>query len=238
LAEAFTERTRLVIFNNPHNPSARVFGADELTLLSDAAVAHDALVLSDEVWEHVVFDGRGHVPLAALPGMSERTVKVGSAGKIFSLTGWKVGWIMAPEALSVPISKAHQFMTYATAPSLQAAVAYGLGKHDSYFDGMRASFQKARDEMVTALDCAGYVSLPVEGTYFLSIDLSASAVDADDALFCERAVRECGVAAVPVSPFYDEEPVRNVVRLCFAKRPETIAAGVAGLKQAKALFSR
>ncbi|HEX8448699.1 MAG TPA: aminotransferase class I/II-fold pyridoxal phosphate-dependent enzyme, partial [Allosphingosinicella sp.] len=128
LAEAFTSRTKLVVFNNPHNPSSRVFAADELALLAAACVRNDCVALTDEVWEHVAFDGRRHIPLSSLPGMAERTVKVGSAGKIFSLTGWKVGWVIAPPALAGPISKAHQFLTFATAPNLQSAVAYGLGK--------------------------------------------------------------------------------------------------------------
>src|SRR4051812_22516792 len=128
LEEAFTERTRIVVFNNPHNPSSRVFSEGELRLLADACIAHDAIALSDEVWEHVVFDGRRHLPLAALPGMRERTVKVGSAGKIFSLTGWKVGWAVAPPSLSEPIAKAHQFLTFSTAPNLQVAAAFGLDK--------------------------------------------------------------------------------------------------------------
>jgi N-succinyldiaminopimelate aminotransferase len=238
LAEAITDRTRLVIFNNPHNPTARLFGEEELRLLAEACVRHDAVVLSDEVWEHVVFDGREHLPLAALPGMRERTVKVGSAGKIFSLTGWKVGWIVAPEALSGPVSKAHQFVTFATPPNLQAAVAYGLGKEMSYFEGMRANFARARDEMAAGLEAGGLRVLSVEGTYFVSIDLAASGIQADDMTFCERAVREAGVAAIPLSPFYEEDPVRSVVRLCFAKQPETIAAGLEALARAKTLFSR
>ena len=128
LAAAFTPKTKLVVFNNPHNPAGRVFTQGELALLADACVRHGAIALSDEVWEHVVFDGPRHLPLASLPGMAERTVKVGSAGKIFSVTGWKVGWTVAPPHLAGPISKAHQFITFATPPSLQAAVAYGLGK--------------------------------------------------------------------------------------------------------------
>jgi aspartate/methionine/tyrosine aminotransferase len=236
LEEAFSERTRLVIFNNPHNPTARVFEAEELALVADACISHDALALSDEVWEHVVFDGRAHVPLASVPGMRERTVKVGSAGKIFSLTGWKVGWIVAPEELAVPISKAHQYLTFATATNLQAAVAYGLGKEDSYFSGMRQGFQAARDAMAAGLAEAGYVALPAEGSYFISIDLAASGIGADDMAFCERAVREAGVAAIPISPFFEDEPVRSVVRLCFAKQPETIRLGLEALRKAKALF--
>ena len=238
LEEAFSERTRLVIFNNPHNPTARMFDRRELGLLADFCSRFDAVVLTDEVWEHLVFDGREHIAFSMLPGMAERTVKVGSAGKIFSLTGWKVGWIIAPEVLALPISKAHQYMTFATPPNLQSAVAYGLGKEDSYFEEMRAAFARARDEMVAQLEAAGFATLPAEGTYFLSVDLAASGIAVDDIAFCERAVREAGVAAIPVSAFYDEAPVTNVIRLCFAKQPETIRTGVENLRRAKALFGR
>ena len=237
LAAAITDRTRLVIFNNPHNPTARLFDAQELGILAEACVRHDLIALTDEVWEHVVFDGKAHVPLASLPGMRERTVKVGSAGKIFSLTGWKVGWILAPEELAIPISKAHQFIAFATPPNLQAAVAYGLGKQDDYFVGMRASFAEARDGLAEALREAGFSPLAAEGTYFLSIDLAQSGIAADDMTFCERAVREAGVAAIPVSAFYDADPAANVVRLCFAKQPETLREGVRRLQNAKALFA-
>lgn len=238
LEEAFSDRTRLVIFNNPHNPTARVFSREELALVADACIRHDAIALSDEVWEHVVFDDCRHVPLASLPGMRERTVKVGSAGKIFSLTGWKIGWIVAPENLVVPISKAHQFFMFASPPALQAAVAHGLAKEDSYYTGMRRGFADARDVIVAGLDQAGYVTLPAQGTYFLSLDLTASGVDSGDIAFCERAVREAGVAAIPFSPFYEEDPVGSVVRLCFAKQPETLRSGIERLREAKTLFAR
>lgn len=238
LDAAFSERTRLVVFNNPHNPTARMFDADELRILANACIRYDAIALSDEVWEHVVFDGAAHIPLASLPGMAERTVKVGSAGKIFSLTGWKVGWIVAPEALAVPISKAHQFVAFATPPNLQAAVAYGLGKEDAYFAGMRANFAQARDTMVKGLAGAGYVTLPAQGTYFLSVDLAASGIDVADTAFCERAVRKANVAAIPISAFYEAEPAHNVIRLCFAKQPETVAAGIDKMRAARTLFRR
>ncbi|PSJ42980.1 aminotransferase [Allosphingosinicella deserti] len=238
LARAFGPRTRLVIFNNPHNPSARLFDAGELALLADACVRHDAIALTDEVWEHVVFDGRVFVPLARLPGMAERTVKVGSAGKIFSLTGWKVGWIVAPPELAVPISKAHQFVAYATPPNLQTAVGYGLGKDSAYFGTMRRSFAASRDDLTARLSDGGYHLLPAEGTYFLCVDLPASGITLDDAAFCDRIVREFGVAAIPLSPFYAEDPVTSIVRLCFAKKPETIAAGADALIAARAEMAR
>jgi aspartate/methionine/tyrosine aminotransferase len=237
LAEAFTPKTRFVVFNNPHNPTARAFDEEELRLLARACVASNAVAISDEVWEHVMFDGRRHVPLIAMPGMAERTVKIGSAGKIFSLTGWKVGWAVASPDLAAQVARAHQFVTFTTPPNLQTAAAYGLGKDDAYFAAMRAMFQDARDRLHAAVEGEGYKVLPAEGTYFLNVDLTASGIDTDDMTFCTRAVEECGVAAIPLSAFYAEAPVTNVVRLCFAKKPETIAKGVAGLAKARALFA-
>jgi aspartate/methionine/tyrosine aminotransferase len=237
LEAAFSPATRLVIFNNPQNPTARLFDDAELAAVAEACVRHDAIALTDEVWEHLVFDGGVHRPLAQLPGMGGRTVKVGSAGKIFSLTGWKVGWIAAPAALALPISKSHQYVTFATPPNLQSAVAYGLGKSLDYFDGMRAGFGRARNEMVDQLRAEGFVTLPAQGTYFICVDLAASGIATDDVTFCERAVREAGVAAIPASAFYDTEAATNVIRLCFAKRPETIAEGVGRLARARALMT-
>jgi aspartate/methionine/tyrosine aminotransferase len=237
LAEAFTPNTRFVVFNNPHNPTARAFDEAELELLARFCVASNAVAISDEVWEHVMFDRRAHAPLSALPGMAERVVKIGSAGKIFSLTGWKVGWAVAAPDLAAQVARAHQFVTFTTPPNLQAAAAYGLGKDDSYFAAMRSMFQEARDRLHAAVEGEGYKVLPAEGTYFLNVDLTASGIGVDDMTFCERAVAECGVAAIPLSAFYAEAPVTNVVRLCFAKKPATIAAGVAGLAKARALFA-
>ncbi|WP_395612883.1 aminotransferase [Allosphingosinicella sp.] len=236
LAAAFSPNTRLVIFNNPHNPTARAFDAEELALLARFCVDHDAIAVSDEVWEHLLFDGRTHLPLSALPGMAERTVKIGSAGKIFSLTGWKVGWAVASPELAAQVARAHQFVTFTTPPNLQAAAAYGLGKEDAYFTEMRTMFQAARDRLRAAVEAEGYMVLPAEGTYFLNVDLAASGIAVDDMTFCTRAVAECGVAAIPVSAFYAEAPVTNVVRLCFAKQPETIEKGVAGLAKARRLL--
>ena len=236
LAGAVGPRTRLILFNNPHNPTARVFERDEVALVAELCTAHGLVAVSDEVWEHVVFDGRAHLPLAGFPGMAERTVKIGSAGKIFSLTGWKVGWIVAPPELARPIRNAHQYIAYATPPNLQAAAAYGLGKEEGYFTEMRARFAAARQALVAGLGEAGYRPLAAEGTYFVCIDLAASGIAADDLTFCERAVREAGIAAIPVSAFYAEEPVRNVVRLCFAKQPATLEAGLERLARARNLF--
>ncbi|SNS38135.1 Aspartate/methionine/tyrosine aminotransferase [Sphingomonas laterariae] len=236
LDQAFTPRTRLVIINNPVNPSASLFDAESLALLAERVIAHDAIVISDEVWEHLVFDGRQHIPLMRLPGMRDRTVKIGSAGKIFSLTGWKVGWMCAAPPLTRVIAKAHQFLTFTTPPNLQAAAAFGLAMADDYFTAMRDHYARSRDRLARGLLDAGYAVLPSAGTYFLSIDLPASGISADDVTFAELAVREAGVATIPVSAFYAEDAVRGVVRLCFAKQDETIDAGIARMKIARGLF--
>jgi N-succinyldiaminopimelate aminotransferase len=222
LAEAFSPRTRVVLFNNPLNPSASVFSQGDLALLASHCVRHGAVAVCDEVWEHVVFDGRRHAPLIAFPGMRERTVKIGSAGKIFSLTGWKVGFVLACPALMTALARAHQFLTFTTPPNLQAAVAYGLDKEDAYFDGMRAALQRSRDRFAGGLADAGFAVLPSAGTYFLNVDLRASGIAAEDDAFCRGLVARHGVAAIPVSAFYAEEAVTSVVRFCFAKRDATL----------------
>ncbi len=236
LERVTNSKTKLVIFNNPQNPAARVYSREELEVLADWCVRHDVIAVCDEVWEHVVFDGLSHTPLIALPGMAERCVKIGSAGKIFSLTGWKVGFVCAaPELLEV-IAKTHQFLTFTTPPNLQIAVAYGLGKEAAYFEEMRAGYARSRDRLAGGLAQEGFVVIPSEGTYFLNVDIAASGVNIDDEAFCRRAVVEAGVAAIPVSAFYGSNPVRNVVRLCFAKRDETIDAGIERLSRARRMF--
>lgn len=236
LAAAFTPRTRVAILNNPLNPTATMFSNEELGLLAAHVVHSDAVLISDEVWEHLVFDGARHVPVMAQPGMRERTVKIGSGGKIFSLTGWKVGWMCAAPELTRVLAKAHQFLTFTTPPNLQAGVAYGLGKDDAYFTCMRADFARSRDRLAAGLEASGWRVLPSAGTYFLSVDLPASGVATDDVTFCERAVREAGIAAIPISAFYHADPVTSVVRLCFAKRDETVDGGIERMAKARELF--
>jgi N-succinyldiaminopimelate aminotransferase len=226
LSAVASARTKLVIVNSPLNPTATMASDAELALLADFCVAHDAIAICDEVWEHVVFDDRTHRSLIGLPGMRERTVKIGSAGKIFSLTGWKVGWMCAAPRIAAVLAKAHQFLTFTTPPNLQAAAAYGLGKDVAYFEGMRAAFQRSRDRLAAGLTGLGYAVLPSAATYFLSIDLSRSGVDMGDVAFCEWLVEEAGVASIPVSAFYVEAPVTNVVRLCFAKADATLDAAL------------
>jgi aspartate/methionine/tyrosine aminotransferase len=237
LEQAFSPKTKLVLFNNPLNPSAVVFPEEDLRRLAEACVRHDAIAVCDEVWEQVVFDGRRHLPLMALPGMRERTVKIGSAGKIFSLTGWKVGWACAFPPIAQAIAKAHSFLTFTTSPNLQRAVAYGLGKDDSYFAPMRGGFARSRDRLEAGLKAEGFAVLPSQGTYFLLLDLKASGIDMDDQAFAARAVREAGVATIPVSSFYAENPVSNVVRLCFSKKDSTVDAGIERLAKARRLFA-
>jgi N-succinyldiaminopimelate aminotransferase len=229
LAQAFTAKTRVVLFNNPLNPAGTVYGRQDLELLARFCVKHDAIALCDEVWEHVVFDGLSHVPLISMPGMRERTVKIGSAGKIFSLTGWKVGFVCAaPDILRV-LAKAHQFLTFTTPPNLQTAVAYGLGKDDSYFVGMRRDLQRSRDRFATGLTERGFSVLPSAGTYFINVDL-APLGEYDDVAFCERLVREHGVAAIPVSAFYAQDAIKSIVRFCFAKKDAVLDGALARLE--------
>jgi aspartate/methionine/tyrosine aminotransferase len=225
LARAFSAKTKAVLFNNPLNPAATVFADEDLSLLAEFCARFGAVAICDEVWEHVVFDGRRHRPLMALPGMRERTVKIGSAGKIFNLTGWKVGFVCAHPALMRVLAKAHQFLTFTTPPNLQAAVAYGLSKDDSYFEGLRAGLQRSRDRFTAGLQNLGFAVIPSHGTYFVNIDILPLG-ETDDAAFCQRLVLDHGVAAIPVSAFYADGAVRNVVRFCFAKRDATLDAAL------------
>ncbi|HMI41433.1 MAG TPA: aminotransferase [Sphingomicrobium sp.] len=228
-------KTRAIVFNNPHNPTGRLFDAKELEAVASAARDHDLIVISDEVWEHILLDGQDFVPVAAIPGMAERTIKIGSAGKIFSLTGWKVGWMAAPPEMASVAARAHQFLTFATPPNLQAAVAYGLNDGDEWIAPMRARFAWARDRMTEGLRKAGFTVLDSASTYFMCVDLAASGIQRDDEAFAKQAVEKAGVAVVPLSPFAEVDPPRHLIRLCFAKRDETIDAGVAALARAMEL---
>ena len=233
LTKVFSDKTKLVLFNNPLNPAGIVYGKEDLDLLARFCVKHDAYAICDEVWEHVVFDGVQHLSMLNIEGMRERTVKIGSAGKIFSLTGWKVGFSCAAPALMRVLSKAHQFLTFTTPPNLQTAVAYGLAKDDGFFTALRAGLERSRDRFSTGLESLGFSVLPSAGTYFVNIDI-APLGETDDAAFCQRLVREQGVAAIPVSAFYAENPVKTVVRFCFAKRDDVLDGALerlAGLKR-------
>jgi aspartate/methionine/tyrosine aminotransferase len=225
LAKAFSPKTKAVVFNNPLNPTATVFSSEDLALLAEFCRRFDAIAISDEVWEHVVFDGRKHQPVLGLEGMRDRSVKIGSAGKIFSLTGWKVGFVAAAPHIMKVLAKSHQFLTFTTAPNLQVAVAYGLAKDDSYFEDMRKNFARSRDRFTDGLRSLGFDVIPSQGTYFLNINITPLG-ETDDVAFCRRLVMEHGVAAIPVSAFYAEGAVKNVVRFCFAKKDLTLDAGL------------
>jgi aspartate/methionine/tyrosine aminotransferase len=235
LEAAVGPRTRALIFNNPHNPTGRLFDADELAAVAEVAISNKLVVIADEVWEHILLDGQRFTPIASLAGMTERTFKCGSAGKIFSLTGWKIGWIVASEEMATLAARAHQFLTFASAPNLQAAVAFGMAEGDGWLRPMRERFSRARDRMTIGLEEAGYAVLPSASTYFLCVDLAASGISLDDESFAKLAVEQAGVAVIPLSTFSDEGAMKHMIRLCFAKRDETIDAGVAALAKAREL---
>jgi aspartate/methionine/tyrosine aminotransferase len=218
VAAAAGPRTRAIVFNNPMNPTARAFDRTELAALAALCIAHDLAAICDEVWEHVLFDDRRHLPLFGFEGMAERTLKIGSAGKIFALTGWKIGFVLARPRLLGPVARAHQFLTFSTPPNLQAAVAFGLGKPLAAFEAMRAELQRSRDRLASALVAGGFSVLPSEGTYFLCVDLAASGVSGEDREICRRWVHDAGVAAIPLSALYAAGGgPTGLVRLCFAK---------------------
>ena len=220
-----------------HNPTGRLFDPDELEAVSEIAREHDLIVISDEVWEHVLLDGSRFTPLATSPGMSARTIKIGSAGKIFSLTGWKVGWMVAEPNVATVAARAHQFLTFSTAPNLQAAVAYGLSEGEAWIQPMRKRFERARDRMTEGLRAGGFEVLDAISTYFLCVDLQGSGISSDDESFASAAVEQAGVAVIPLSAFAEQHPPRHLVRLCFGKKDETVDAGVAAMIRAKEMLS-
>jgi aspartate/methionine/tyrosine aminotransferase len=237
LEAAVTPKTRAMIFNNPQNPTGRLFDPAELEAIASFARDHDLIVIADEVWEHIVLDGQSFTPLASLPGMAGRTIKIGSAGKIFSLTGWKVGWMVAAPELANVVARAHQFLTFCTAPNLQSAVAFGMREGDAWIEPMKQRFARARGAMTEGLRDAGFTVLHAASTYFLCVDLKSSGIDMDDESFAVAAVEKAGVAVVAVSAFAEEDPSRHLVRLCFGKKDETIDAGVAAMARAKELLA-
>ena len=237
LEAAISPQTRAIVFNNPHNPTGRLFDRDELAVVAEVAVINDLIVISDEVWEHILLDGQGFTPIASLAGMAKRTLKCGSAGKIFSLTGWKIGWLAASAELATLAARAHQFLTFASAPNLQSAVAFGMADGDSWLQPMRDRFARARDRMASGLEAAGFAVLPSASTYFMCVDLAASGIALDDEAFAKQAVEQAGVAVVPLSSFAEQDPPHHMIRLCFAKRDDTIDAGVEAMAKARKLMT-
>ncbi|MCP5368960.1 MAG: aminotransferase [Hyphomicrobiales bacterium] len=224
LAAAFSPRTKMLLLNSPHNPAGKVFDADDLAFLADLVVRHDAVAVCDEVYEHLVFDGRAHRPLMTFPGMRGRCVRIGSAGKTFSMTGWKVGYATGAPDLIAALCKAHQFTTFTTVPALQLAVAAGLGKEDAYFDTLAAEQQAKRDRLAASLARAGFDVLPTAGTYFLTAGFRPLGFDGDDVAFCRHMTIDAGVTAMPVSAFFQGGAVRDYVRFCFCKRDQVLDA--------------
>jgi N-succinyldiaminopimelate aminotransferase len=221
LSAAFSDRTKLVVINSPLNPAARVFSRTELELLADFIARHDAYAVCDEVYEHLIYDGLEHIPLMSLPGMAGRCVRIGSAGKMFSLTGWKVGWVQGPAPLVGVIAKAHQFLTFTTPPALQLGVAHGLSHEMEFTLELTKTLQKKRDFLGSALAAAGFEIFPSEGTYFLTAGIRKLTNEPDRA-FCERLTREAGVAAIPLSPFYEGDAPTDFIRFAFCKRSEVL----------------
>jgi N-succinyldiaminopimelate aminotransferase len=228
LAAAFGPKTKAIILNDPMNPAAKVFSDEELALIAELVVKHDAYAICDEVYEHLVFDGRRHRPLMTFPGMRDRAIRIGSAGKTFSLTGWKIGYVTAAPKLLEPIVKAHQFNTFTTAPNLQQAIAFGLGKDDAYYQGLAGELQAKRDRLAAGLARVGFGVVPCAGTYFIAADIAGLGYAAD-AEFCRTMTVEAGVAAVPMSVFYADGGPTHFIRFCFCKRDEVLDEAVARL---------
>lgn len=218
LAAAFGPNTKLLLLNSPMNPTGKVFAPEELAFIADLLRQHDAYAVCDEVYEHLVFSGARHVPLATLPGMAERSLRIGSAGKTFSLTGWKVGYISGPAALMGLVAKAHQNLTFTTPPNLQRAVAFGLAKPDSYFAALANGLQSQRDLLDAGLRRLGFSTLPAAGSYFITADFSPLGFEGDDVAFCRAITEQAGVAAIPVSAFYVNEAPRHYARFAFCKQ--------------------
>jgi N-succinyldiaminopimelate aminotransferase len=221
LAALVTDRTRLVLLNTPHNPTGKVFTVAELEAIARVCVERDLIAVTDEVYEHLVFDGE-HRPLASFPGMAERTLTISSAGKTFSFTGWKIGWACGPEDLVTAVRTAKQFLTYANGAPFQPAIALGLGLGDDFYSGLRDDLQAKRDVLCDGLRAAGFDVFVPQGTYFATVDIRA--VGGDDGLeFCRSLPHRCGVVAVPSSVFYEDPATgRHLVRFAFCKRAEVL----------------
>jgi N-succinyldiaminopimelate aminotransferase len=236
LAAAFGPKTKAILFNSPMNPSGKVFTAEELGFIAGLVQEWDTYAICDEVYEHLLFDGLRHIPLMTLPGMRDRTMRIGSAGKTFSLTGWKVGYVTACPALSTLVQKAHQNLTFTTAPNLQRAVAVGLGKDDAYFAGLAASLQEKRDQMAAGLTEIGFDVLPAQGTYFITADFAPlcapGGFNGDDVAFCRHITEQAGVTAIPVTAFYDQPGApRNYARFAFCKQQDVLAEAIDRLRR-------
>ncbi len=229
LKEAITPRTRLILLNSPHNPTGLVLTRDELAAIAALAVERDLLVVTDEVYEHLVFDGE-HVPIAQFPGMRERTVSISSAGKTFAFTGWKIGWVTAAPELVAAVKTTKQFMTFVSGGPFQYAIAQALALPDEYYAGLRAGLAAQRDLLVAGLSGLGFTVYPPAATYFVIADISPLG-ERDGIEFCRTLPERAGVVAIPTALFYDHaEAARTQVRFAFCKRPEVLTEAVGRLK--------
>ncbi|OYY05372.1 MAG: aminotransferase [Acidocella sp. 35-58-6] len=230
LAAAFSPRTKLLLLNSPMNPCGKVFTRDELNFIADLLEQHDAYAVCDEVYEHLVFAPATHIPLMTLPGMAARTLRVGSAGKTFSLTGWKIGYVSGPIELVSVVAKAHQNLTFTSAPNLQRAVALGLAKPDEYFTALGSTLAAKRDLLAAGLTRLGFGVLPADGSYFITADIAPLGFAGDDMAFCRAITAQAGVAAIPLSAFYDSDGPANFVRFAFCKQDSVLHEALARLQ--------
>jgi N-succinyldiaminopimelate aminotransferase len=230
LRAAVSPRTRLVLLNTPHNPTGKVFDATELADVAAVAIDHDLLVITDEVYEHLVFPGATHVPIATLPGMAERTLTISSGGKTFNTTGWKIGWMCGPAPLVAAARTAKQFLTYVNGAPFQPAIAIGLDLSDDFYAGVAADLTTKRDHLVAALRAAGFTTYEPEATYFTTVDIRPVQPDGDGMAFCRSLPERCGVVAVPNEVFYARpEHGRHLVRFACCKRIDVLDEAAARL---------
>ena len=230
---AISERTKFILLNTPHNPTGKVFDRDELELIAEVAIEHDLVVVTDEVYEHLVFDGSEHVPLATLPGMFERTLTISSGGKTFHTTGWKIGWMTGPTELVTAARLAKQYLTYVNGAPFQPATAVGLRLGDDYFDSLVTDLQTARDRLADGLELAGFTTYRPEASYFVTVDIHSVGFEGDAMDFCRSLPTTAGVVAVPASAFYmNAEHGAHLVRFACCKQLDVIDAAVTKLVEA------
>lgn len=226
LEAAFSSKTKCILFNTPMNPTGKVFTRDELTALGHLLERFDCYAICDEVYEHLVFDGREHIPMSTLPGMRERCIRIASAGKTFSMTGWKVGYITADASLLGIVAKAHQFLVFTTPPNLQRAVAHGLDNEQEWYTRLAGALQAKRDRLEAGLRHIGFDVLPCHSTYFMNVDFRPLRRNTSDVDFCRYLTVEAGVTVVPVSALYASDDIDHLIRFCFCKRDEVLDAAV------------
>ena len=240
LAKAFNPRTQAIIVNSPHNPTGKVYSREELSVIADLCRQHDVVAITDEVYEHILYDGISHLRLAVLPGMAERTLTISSLGKTFSVTGWKIGWAIGPEPLITAVNRAHQFITFAAASPLQAAAVTALDLPTEFFETLQAGYQAKRDRMVDALEKAGFTVFKPRGSYFVMADWRAVAPRhvKDDLQFAKWLITDVGIACIPPSAFYQESDKhlgKYLARFAVCKKDETLAVAAARLAKLRRL---